>query len=158
MRQAIIMRGIPGSGKSTYVRETLWKEFEVPMPREVPVVCSADDFHMVDGEYKFDPKNIQKAHRACLKKFIDACRKGSPLVIVDNTNTQQWEYVQYVNIAQSFGYDVKIVEFRITATQSYERNVHNVPLDVIEKMYERFQSVLPWHESLLTIVKNDIGK
>jgi predicted kinase len=147
------MRGIPGSGKSTYVRETLWGEFEVPMPRKVPVVCSADDFHMVDGEYKFDPNNIRKAHRACLKKFIDACTKGSPLVIVDNTNTQQWEYVQYVNIAQAFEYDVKIVEFRITATQSYERNIHKVPLDVIEKMYERFQPVLPWHESLLTTGK-----
>ena len=145
------MRGIPGSGKSTYVREKLWEEFEVPMPSRVPVVCSADTFHMVDGEYKFDPKNIQKAHRACLKAFIDACRKSSPLVIVDNTNTQQWEYAQYVNIAQAFEYDVKIVEFRITATQSHERNIHRVPLDTIEKMQERFQPVLKWHECLLTV-------
>ena len=43
------MRGLPGSGKSTKARK---------IAGQFGVVYSTDDFFMVNGEYKFDPKMI----------------------------------------------------------------------------------------------------
>jgi hypothetical protein len=68
-----------------------------------------------------------------------------PLVIVDNTNTQKWEWAIYEAIAQHLGYDVEIVvvgEARPSpeTLQLYaRRNLHGVPQAAIQKMADRWE-------------------
>ena len=50
MKTLIILRGVPGCGKST-VAEVLSNNGKYP-------VCTADDFFMKDGEYKWNPKQL----------------------------------------------------------------------------------------------------
>ena len=54
-----IMRGLPGSGKSSWYANRLnnW------------AVCSADTYHERTGTYQFKKENVQKAHNHCLELF-----------------------------------------------------------------------------------------
>ena len=146
----IIMRGLPGAGKTTYLQKILEEDLRgLPEPM---TICSADHSHMKDGTYQFDPKNAPTAHRECLRQFLAATQRGDSLVVVDKTNVSQWEYVQYVNIAQVHDYDVRIIEFHTPVKLSIERNIHGVPAEVIRGMATRWEPILPWHEGMVQIV------
>lgn len=135
-----IIRGIPGSGKSTYVKRHYPKA----------IVCSADNYF--EGLAKANNTSyleefkgwlIGRAHQHCWALFILAVVTiGVPLVVVDNTNIAQWEYMNYVLLAETMGYDVEIVEIPFEADKAevyYERNTHGVPLNVIQDMISRYE-------------------
>ena len=70
-------------------------------------------------------------------------KKGVPLIIIDNTNTQKWEARPYIILAQEFGYSVEIREtstpWAKDAAELAKRNVHGVPLQSIEAMLARWE-------------------
>ena len=127
MKTLIILRGIPGSGKST-VAEMLSEGGKYP-------VCTADDFFMVDGEYKFDASKLYIAHCKCKDKVGYAMAEGYEKIFVANTNTTEKEMNPYFDLAKEFGYQAisLIVENRHGNT-----NVHGVPDEALEKMRNRF--------------------
>ena len=139
----IIMRGLSGSGKSTWLKENLaWA-----------AICSADRY-MVDenGEYKFDPDRLSLAHSNCLKRFMALVASGEhSIVAVDNTNTALHEVSPYYNIAQAFGCKIEVVRCFCTPQAAIVRNVHGTPEDVIYNQYARFQPGLPWWKERVII-------
>lgn len=120
----IIVRGIPGSGKST------WAHSQVGA-----TVCSADDYFYVDGVYTFDPQSLPYAHNACIIYCKAAMQRQEPLIIVDNTNTQRWEYAPYLEIAGRYGYQV----FQKVCSGTWQ-STHGVPAYVIDRMRALFES------------------
>ena len=125
MPNAVIIRGIPGSGKST-----LANELSQSMNARI---CSADDYHMDAGIYKWKAENVQSAHSWCFDVAKHAMECGRN-VIIDNTNTTEWEVNKYRDLALSFGYQV----FVITAENWHEgKNTHSVPEETLDKMRER---------------------
>lgn len=93
----VIVRGVPGSGKSTVVRK-LVETYQGP-PTDV-VVCSADH-HMVNqatGAYEFDHTRLPEAHAACQAACFAAILDHSALVIIDNTNVAVESYAECVTI------------------------------------------------------------
>jgi predicted kinase len=142
--KAIVLRGIPGSGKSTLTK-TFGKA----------TVCSADNAFMKDGEYKFDISELGNAHASCLRAFIEACQRQEELVVVDNTNTMVVEMAPYVSVAMAYGYEVEIIFCKVSAKTSKERNVHGVPGKTIESMERRIQSSFPFHWPKEKIIEND---
>ena len=135
------MRGIPGSGKSTYIKEHLSEAF----------VCSADDYFeelaaLNDTSYleEFKIYLVPRAHAFCRGSFNHATEvMDEPLVVVDNTNIRNWEYEEdYVDSALRRGYEVQIVEIpfsRDMAEEYHRRNKHGVPLEVIKRMMEDYE-------------------
>lgn len=98
----IILRGISGSGKST------WAKKEYP----TATIASADHYFLqADGSYLFDGAKLQDAHTACFRTFIDALIRKDAVVIVDNTNVELWEITPYSLAAQAFGYTVQLITF-----------------------------------------------
>jgi predicted kinase len=132
--KVVICRGISGSGKSTKARE-------LAKGSQGSVICSADDFFVNNGKYNFNPRLLRNAHQYCFKKFTDSLQEGIQLIIIDNTNTQRWEYEKYVDHAQAAGYEVEIIAMPfIDPELAAKRNVHGVPLDVIKKMQARWEN------------------
>lgn len=125
-----IVRGLPGSGKSTFA-----KSLGVFM-------VEADMFHMVDGKYNWEPKNVSAAHKWCKRQVYSAMIEGID-VAVSNTFTQSWEFVNYVDFAKTLGYTVKVY-----CCKGNFQNVHDVPEDVLEKMKNRFEQYD--HETIIT--------
>lgn len=130
-RELIILRGLPGSGKSHRAREI------------GGTVCSADDFFMEGGVYKFDPSKLGEAHAQCQAKAIQAMAGQKSPVVIDNTNSRRWEFSVYSELASAFGYNVKI---RTVGGRSMEevkayaaRGKHGVPEEVLLKMAYRWE-------------------
>lgn len=132
MKTAYIMRGIPGSGKSTTVRELI-QGYENPALSVA--VHSTDDLCMVDGEYRFDIELAGARHAQNLENFCDSIADGVPCVICDNTNIKMAQYQPYVNAAKFWRYKVVIVEMVHPRPEvACRRTTHGVPLEVIERM------------------------
>lgn len=121
MPDLIIIRGLPGSGKSTYARSM--GRFHV----------EADMYHTRGGKYTFDAKNVQKAHAWCFAMFSNAVSSGIDIV-VSNTFTRRWEFREYVSLAKENGYNVAVV--RMTANYG---SIHDVPDSVLAEMKDRFE-------------------
>lgn len=125
-----IMRGLPGSGKSMLVKclQQMYPE---------AVVCSADHFFTDDaGNYHYDHTKIADAHSACQQKARDLCEKGTPVIIVDNTNIQIWTMSHYMRLSQSiYFYHTIIVEpltpWRYDVDELVWRNIHGCDRDYI---------------------------
>ena len=134
-KQVVILSGVSGSGKSTLV-----KEFgpEVSYYRKV---VSADNFFMVNGEYKFSPAHLGDAHADCFRKFIQAMQDETQMIIVDNTNTTAEEISPYMLGAAAFGYEVEVQTILPKNMTDLElcaqRNAHGVPMAVISAQYRR---------------------
>ena len=124
-----IVRGIPGSGKSTFAKSLGGAHFE------------ADMFFMKDGEYKFDMFKLKEAHKWCQDSvntamILNTTAALNETIVVSNTFTQEWEMKPYFDLAETHGYKVFsiIVENRHGGT-----NEHGVPDEVLTKMSERFE-------------------
>lgn len=138
------MRGVSGAGKTTEAKK-LVKEFMETNPEGLYHICSADKFFInpVSGKYEFDPKKIGSAHVWCKGAAHAALEMGADLVIVDNTNTQEWEYAPYREMAERFNYDFETVVVGDLDENSLKlyanRNTHGVPLEAIKRMANRFE-------------------
>jgi hypothetical protein len=134
MKQLILLRGLPGSGKSTAAKllgagGAGYAHFE------------SDMFFMEDGKYKFDATKLRDAHQWCQGQVEHAMLLNhtsgyNSTIIVSNTFTQEWEMQAYFDLAERWDYRVTtlIVENRHGGV-----NVHGVPQETLTKMQERFE-------------------
>lgn len=127
MKELILVRGCPGSGKSTFAKLLGGKHIE------------ADMFFMKDGEYQFDFTKLKDAHRWCNTIVGGWMSDGEERIVVSNTFTQEWEMKDYYDWAKDFDYKVfsLIVENRHGGV-----NEHGVPEDKLEIMRKRFEILL----------------
>lgn len=136
--QVKIMRGIPGSGKSTFAK-TLAAEAWAQGCR--PTICSADDFFIgPDHVYRFDATKLDAAHRWCMEHFIRCLQDRMDPVIVDNTNINLEDVSPYVAVGRALGYDVEIIQVDTPPDVCASRNIHGVPPGRVFDMHKRLMS------------------
>jgi 2'-5' RNA ligase/predicted kinase len=122
-RLAIIMRGIPGAGKTTYLQE-YYPDAEI---------VSADDFHTRHGVYQFRADKAWLAHKLCYDNYVALLEAGMPTVAVDNTNITKSEVSRYRQAAIQRGYQPLVITVLETPEKAFHAGIHNVPR---EKVYE----------------------
>jgi predicted ABC-type ATPase len=129
MKHLYLIRGVSGSGKTTFVNSIV---------QDTDRVICTDDFFIINGEYIFDPTQLKENHLKCQKKVGYWLSRGKT-VFVHNTFTCEWEMTPYFTLSETFGYKVftLIVENRHQGT-----SVHNVPDDVLESQKGRFEIIL----------------
>ena len=131
-KRLICLRGIPGSGKSTFAR-MIWDHF---------VIHEADKFFEKDGEYNFNPTKIKEAHQWCRDNVEQQMKDNQlnpqyyPEIVVANTFTQEWEMNPYIELAEKYGY--KVISL-VVENRHGNKNIHNVPDETIQKMVNRFE-------------------
>ena len=147
-QELIIMRGIPGSGKSTKAKELVGNGS----------IHSTDDVIEDMGDYNafftnmvankdFSP--LSKAHNTNFQNAVTSMKNGTTPVIIDNTNIRPNEAKNYVEAALTLGYsddNIKFVEIGtggLSAEELAQRNTHGVPLDKIKSMIQAYESAGP---------------
>ena len=118
--ELVLIRGLPGSGKSTMAREYAGRGY---------AHFEADMFFEHDGEYRYDASRIRDAHSWCQRMTRDALASGRNAV-VSNTFTQMREMAPY----RTMSGNVKVIE----ATGRWQ-NTHGVPQEMLERMAQRWE-------------------
>lgn len=124
MANLILIRGLPGSGKSTMAKEYVEKGY----------VHFEADMYFVDerGNYLYDKSKIRDAHLWCQAKTKYHLEVLQDDVVVSNTFVKKWELKPYLALNADI---VKI----ITANGRYA-NIHGVPDEVISRMESNWES------------------
>jgi predicted kinase len=129
MKELILLRGLPGAGKSTLAKTIGGIHIE------------ADQYFMENGEYKFDATKIKLAHNYCHTQTQawmqhDGEQISVDRIVISNTFTQEWEMKPYFKLAEKYGYRVFSL---IVENRHYGINLHDCPADKIEAMKTRFE-------------------
>lgn len=122
--ELVLIRGLPGSGKSTMARVMSgYKHFE------------ADMYFERNGRYCFEGQKLQRAHDWCYDGVCKALKAGHK-VVVSNTFVQLWELRRYVSLASSLDISYQVVH----ALGSWE-SIHDVPESTVESMRDRWETI-----------------
>ncbi|RXG70025.1 2',3'-cyclic-nucleotide 3'-phosphodiesterase [Armadillidium vulgare] len=136
----VILRGLPGSGKSTIAKHIERKHISCR-------ICSADNFFMKDGEYVYDRSLIKEAHAQCQENAIKAVEEQISVVVIDNTNLKLWEMNFYLNLAKKFHYVPLIIEsktpWRTDISQLVSKTLHDIDENIIELKKNDSDELLP---------------
>jgi len=124
-----LVRGLPGSGKSTFAKSIGCFHVE------------ADMYHVREGKYSFNTDNIVQAHSWCKDQVEQALEKGID-VAVSNTFTTIKEIQFYLDLAE--GFNAKGVRCRVSIYWMHKGpfgNKHRVPELTLAAMAQRWEAV-----------------
>lgn len=142
----IIMRGIPGAGKSTEATKQVGNG--IIHSTDAVIEASFDYRKFFDEMIESkDFSNLSRMHALNYKNAKASIDAGISPVVIDNTNIKANEPKKYVVYALKKGYadeNIKFVDIGnggCTAEELAERNTHGVPLDKIKSMMQSHKSV-----------------
>uniref|UniRef100_A0A7M4EQH8 NEDD4 binding protein 2 n=1 Tax=Crocodylus porosus TaxID=8502 RepID=A0A7M4EQH8_CROPO len=147
----VLLRGVPGSGKSFLARNLL---------EDNPggIILSTDDYFYKNEQYQYDANCLGEAHEWNKIQAKKAFEKGVSPIIIDNTNIQAWEMKPYIALAQQYKYKVMFREpdtwWKFKPKELERRNIHGVSKEKIKRMLERYERCLTVNSVLNSTVPN----
>ena len=131
----LIIRGMPGSGKTTLGKLVS------------DVMFSADDYFTHNGVYTFDSTKLPEAHEWCKKNVRESLvlalgGNHRKKVAVANTFSEHWEFLPYVFMAQELDVQFFVIDLftqDLDYKQLQARCVHDVPDHTLLRMFDRWQ-------------------
>jgi predicted kinase len=123
-----LIRGLPGSGKSTHAKQLL---------KDNPTLShyEADMHFYINGVYTFNPSKLHIAHQWCLNSTEKDIKEGKS-VIVSNTFTQLWEMEKYIKLVKKYNTHLIVLK-----TIGDYKSIHNVPEEALIKMRNRWEDL-----------------
>lgn len=142
MRTIFLLRGVPGSGKSTWIKENNLEQYTL----------SADNIRLmyqspvlnIDGNFGISQQNDNEVWDLLMNLLETRMSRGE-FVIVDATHYKSALINKYKDLISEYRYRAYVVDFtNIPLEEVLKRNkgrdtYKQVPEEVIEKMYEVFK-------------------
>lgn len=143
MRTLVLLRGAPGCGKSTWIREHGLQNYAI----------SADELRKMhasptlqpDGSIAI-PQNNDKAVWATLFQILENRMERGDFTVIDACNSKTAEMTRYRDLAHQYRYRIYCVDFTgIPMDEAKRRNKLREPLkwvpdEYIERVYSRFET------------------
>lgn len=158
MSYLVLIRGLPGSGKTTLACELMNFLIDVPNLWAVDCVLGTGGVYKTDGptlsfgisevdmfmvdendKYSFDANRLSDCHNKCresVEKHMKLCRQFSytGYHFVTNTFMKRWELEDYLQMAKTYGWNVVVVNMKTT-----HPNLHGVTKNTIERMSQKWE-------------------
>lgn len=139
MKQIIMLKGLPGSGKTTWAKETL---------AERPGVyrrINKDELRQMLHAGHWTPANEKYVLKLRDKLVVDALEDGKH-VIVDDTNLHPKHATRLGQLAEQHGAEFKILDFAVPLEDCIANDLkrpNSVGAAVIRKMHKQFVRKAP---------------
>ncbi|XP_016373169.1 YLP motif-containing protein 1 isoform X1 [Sinocyclocheilus rhinocerous] len=159
-RIVVIMRGLPGSGKSHVAK--LIRDKEVECGGAPPRVLGLDDYFMTEVEkvekdpdtgkrvknkvleYEYEPEMEDTYRSSMLKTFKKTLDDGFfPFIILDAINDKVKYFDQFWSAAKTKGFEVYLAEITTDHQTCAKRNIHGRTLKDITKLASGWESAPP---------------
>ncbi|KAK6294879.1 hypothetical protein J4Q44_G00341050 [Coregonus suidteri] len=156
-RIVIIMRGLPGSGKSHVAK--LIRDKEVECGGAPPRVLGLDDYFMTEVEkmekdpetgkrvklkcleYEYEAEMEETYRNSMLKTFRKTLDDGFfPFIIIDAINDRVKYFDQFWSAAKTKGFEVYLAEISADYQTCAKRNAHGRKIKDIQKMSSNWES------------------
>jgi predicted kinase len=132
MKTLILLRGLPGSGKSTFANYMFSNN-----------IFEADHyFYNEDEKYNFDASKLHLAHKYCQLRVEHAMETNLisggvyfSEIVVSNTSTTEKELEPYLELAKKYDYQVVSL---IVENRHGNKSIHNVSEETLLRMKNRF--------------------
>lgn len=140
-KKLILVRGIPGNGKTTIAQDLSVHE------------VAADDMPglYVDGIYQ---SHLQKdSHKWCRQVVENWMLNNVRRIAVHNTFTRKIYIQPYLDLAAEYGYSVQIIhaEKIILPDGTSPQSIHNVPESVVNSMQQGWEAFTPIRKQGITL-------
>ncbi|XP_075188429.1 YLP motif-containing protein 1 [Anomaloglossus baeobatrachus] len=156
-RIVVIMRGLPGSGK-THVAKLI-RDKEVENGGSAPRVLSLDDYFMTEVEkvekdpesgkkvvkkvmeYEYEPEMEDTYRCGMLKTFKKTLDDGFfPFIILDSIHDRVRHFEQFWSAAKTKGFEVYVAEVAADLQTCAKRNVHSRKVKELSKMADGWEA------------------
>lgn len=142
MRNLILMRGAPGSGKSTWIEQNCLEQYTLS-PDNIRMLIQSPIYN-VEGKKTISQNNEKRVWEILFELLEERMKKGE-LTIIDATNSKTSEMNRYKELAEEYRYrifvkDLTNVPLEVCKRQNKMRPEYKfVPEEAIDKIYSRFE-------------------
>lgn len=144
MRYLYVLRGLPSSGKTSFIKENNLEAYTL----------SSDEYRLKCGAPSYDihaNKCIPQQHSSRawkrLREDLEYRMEHGEFTIVDATHLKRKYFKDYQRLCKKYFYKLCVVEFSTDAKECIENNSRRygtysyVPLEVIDNMVEHMESI-----------------
>jgi len=129
MKSLILLRGLPGSGKSSFAK-LISEEGNYP-------VHSVDDYFTdSSGNYHFNFRENHLAYKACETNTRKSLEAGFKKVIVENTFTMEWELEPFLKLGKELEYTIFVMTME---NRHGGKNIHDISEEQLHKMAQKYK-------------------
>jgi YLP motif-containing protein 1 len=156
----VILRGLPGSGKSHIAK--LIREKELYYGAPAPRLLSLDSYFLTEvekterdpdtgrrvkksvQEYEFEPEMEQTYRASLLKAYNKTLEEGFfPMIVVDAPNTKVHHFDRYWSNGKMKGFEVYVAELIDSVEICAARNIHHRTEEEIQKLAKEWEDTPP---------------
>lgn len=157
----LLLRGVPASGKSTWITESGVNERCVVSSDAIRI--EQNGVRVDENGHEYIPQdNPAHVWNEVHDRVESLCASGEPVIVLDATNIKRRDMLGYVDYLDHYNYIGYVVDFTdVTLDEALKRNAareeyKRVPERVIERMFDQLRgnSVPPQFE----VVDRDVGQ